>query len=226
MDDSGPVRHVRWDAMAGPPRMLVVLCHGYSANALEMAAFVEPWRAALPHAAFMAPDGPQPFEFGGPEGAPGRQWFSLHDRTPTVLEAGAAAAAPALNAAIDGECARLGLDRGAVALAGFSQGAMMVLHTGLRRIPAPLGILAYSGALLATAALEHAIAAHPPVLLVHGELDQVVPFARGPEAEAALRRLGVPVQTVWCPGVEHWVDEAGSEAGAAFLRQLVPSARA
>ena len=201
----------------------MVLCHGYSANALEMEAFVEPWRAALPHAAFMAPDGLQPFEFGGAEGASGRQWFSLHDRTPTVLEAGAAAAAPALNATIDAECARLGLGRGAVALAGFSQGAMMVLHTGLRRAPAPLGILAYSGALLATPALEHAIAAHPPVLLVHGQGDQVVPFARGLEAEAALRRLGVPVQTLWRPGVEHWVDEAGLAAGAAFLQQVLPA---
>ena len=198
-----------------------MLCHGYSANALEMDAFVEPWRAALPHAAFVAPNGPQPFEFGGP----GHQWFSLHDRTPAVLEAGAAAAAPALNATIDAECARLGLDRGAVALAGFSQGAMMVLHTGLRRTPAPLGILAYSGALLAGPGLEHAIAAHPPVLLVHGQGDEVVPFHRGPEAEAALRRLGVPVQTLWRPGVEHYVDDAGFAAGAAFLQQVLPASR-
>ena len=177
---------------------------------------MEHLRPLLPHTAFLAPDGPHPFD-----GAPfGRQWFSLRDRTPSVLAAGAAAAAPLLDAAIDAECTRLGLAPDRVALAGFSQGAMMALGTGLRRTPPPAAILAYSGALNDTPALARELSGRPPVLLVHGEQDMVVPFALGPAAERTLHRLGVPVETCWRPALGHWLDDEGIEAGLAFLRRL------
>ncbi len=206
----------RWPA-AGTPRHLVVLCHGYSANAAEMAVFVESWAPWLPGAAFMAPDAPQPFEML----PSGFQWFSLQDRTPTVLEAGARAAAPLLNATIDAECTRLGIPPDQVALVGFSQGAMMALHAGLRRSPVPACILAYSGALLDTPALGTELGGHPPVLLVHGEQDGVVPFSRAGASETALRRLGIPVETCWRRGLEHSIDAAGLAAGLEVLRRTL-----
>ncbi len=131
-----------------------------------------------------------------------------------------ARAAPLLDAIVDAECARLGLPAARVALAGFSQGAMMVLHAGLRRRPPPGAILAYAGALLDTPDLARDLSGKPPVLLVHGEADDVVPFARGPAAAESLRRLGVPVETCWCPGTGHYVDEMGLQAGAAALQRL------
>ncbi|MGI4952102.1 MAG: alpha/beta hydrolase [Janthinobacterium lividum] len=204
----------RWGATTRA-RHLVVLCHGSSSSAAEMGMLAEAWAAQLPEVAFMAPDGPQPFE----QGAPGFQWFSLWDRTPAVLERGAAAAAPLLNAAVDAECARLGIAPDQVALGGFSQGAMMALHAGLRRRPPPACILAYSGALLDTPELAAEISGRPPVLLVHGERDEVVPFARGRDSAAALQRLGIPVQTCWRPGLEHAVDAMGLGAGLMLLRQ-------
>ena len=207
----------RWGA-ADKARHLVVICHGYSSSGAEMALFGEAWARALPGTAFVAPDGPEPFE----QFPIGFQWFSLRDRTPAVLEAGARAAAPLLNAAIDAECARLGVAPNQVALAGFSQGAMMVLHAGLRRQPAPACILAYSGALLDTPALAAELAPpgqRPPVLLVHGMEDEVVPFAAGRDSEATLRRLGVPVQSEWRPGLAHSVDPEGLLAGLNWLRR-------
>ena len=185
-----------------------------------MAVFVDAWSPGLPGVAFLAPDAPHPFEFF----PVGHQWFSLSDRTPAILQAGAARAAPLLDATIDAECARLGLAPGRVVLAGFSQGAMMALYTGLRRRPAPLAILAYSGALLDTPELEHALSGRPPILLVHGESDDVVPFARGPEAAVVLRRLGLPVQTCWCAGTGHSVDAAGLQAGREALRAVLATA--
>ena len=137
---------------------------------------------------------------------------------------GARRAAPSLLATVEAELARLGLPAGAVALMGFSQGAMMVLHAGLRRAVPPAAILAYSGALLDSPALDAEMTGRPPVLLVHGEADDVVPFARGPAAEEALRRRGVPVTTSWRKGVGHWVDEGGLQVGAAMLRELPPLA--
>jgi phospholipase/carboxylesterase len=196
--------------------LLVAMCHGVGADASQMQVFVDAWAPSLPRTAFLAPDAPEPFDYDPSS----HQWFSLADRTPAVLDAGARRAAPLLDAAVDAECARLGLSPDRVAMVGFSQGAMMVLHAGLRRRPAPGAILAYSGALLDRPELGRLLSGKPPVLLVHGEADDVVPFARGREAAESLQRLGVPVETCWCSGVGHYVDDTGLRAGLAALQRL------
>ena len=106
---------------------------------------------------------------------------------PPVMEAGVRRAAGFLDAFIDAELARLGLPAEAYALMGFSQGAMTVLFTGLRRAAAPRAILAFSGALIAPETLAAELANRAPVLIVHGEADDVVPVHRSRDAEAALR---------------------------------------
>jgi phospholipase/carboxylesterase len=173
------------------------------------------WGQALPDAVFVSPHGPEPYDM-----APvGRQWFSLADRTPAKMEAGVRRAAQALDAFIDAELKRLSLPASAYALAGFSQGAMTALFTGLRRATAPRAILAYSGALLGAATLDAEIKQRPPVLLVHGERDEVVPIARSQDAERSLRAAGVPVETLWCPGLAHGIDQTGLSLGALFLQR-------
>ena len=208
---------LRWGpASKGTARQLVVLCHGVGADSHDLIDLAPTWSRALPDALFVAPDAPEPYD-----GAPtGRQWFSLQDRTPAVLDAGARRAAPHLLAYVDAELARAGLPPDAVAMMGFSQGATMVLHAGLRRPTAPRGILAYSGALLDASGLAAEVTGHSPVLLVHGEQDEVVPFSRAGASEAALTRLGIPAQTLWCPALGHGIDEAGLSAGALFLQRL------
>lgn len=208
---------LRWGpASKQAPRQLVVLCHGVGADGYDLIDLAPTWAAALPDAAFVAPHAPEAYD-----GAPhGRQWFSLADRTPSVLYAGARRAAPALDAYIDAELAQLDLARDNVALMGFSQGAMMVLHAGLRRVPVPRGLLAFSGALLFTPELAAECAGHPPTLLVHGEQDEVVPFARATASESALVHLGIPLQTLWCPGLGHAIDDAGLSAGGLFLQRI------
>ncbi len=211
----------RRPASGGAAKQLVVLCHGVGADGHDLIDLATSWEHALPDAAFIAPDGPEPYDLSMEGGASyGRQWFSLQDRTPSVLDAGARRAAPSLLGTVEAELRRLDLAPDAVALMGFSQGAMMVLHAGLRRRPPPRGILAYSGAMLDSLELDREITGRPPVLLVHGEADEVVPFARGPAAEAALRRLGVPVVTAWRPGLGHGIDEVGLTEGALFLQRI------
>jgi len=213
----------RGPASGGPARQLVVLLHGVGADGHDLIDLAHAWTPALPDAAFVAPHGPEGYDNQVPGGlphGPGRQWFSLADRSPAALHDGAARAAPLLDTYIAAELDRLGLVPDAVALMGFSQGAMMALHAGLRRRPPPCGILAYAGALLESPDLAAACTGHPPTLLVHGEEDNVVPFARAGAAEAALHRLGIPLQTLWCPGLGHAIDGAGLSTGALFLQRL------
>jgi phospholipase/carboxylesterase len=197
----------------GAPRQLVVVLHGLGADGEDLIGLAPRWAAAVPHAAFVAPDAPAPCDM-----APyGRQWFSLQDRTPARIEAEVRAVAPMLDAFLDAELARLGLPESALALAGFSQGCMMTLFTGLRRRAAPAALLGYSGALLGGERLAEEITVRPPVLLVHGEADDIVPVTAGRMAEQALRAAGVPVEALYRPGLAHGIDEVGLAAGAAAL---------
>ena len=201
----------------GPARQLVVLLHGVGADGADLIGFAPALAGALPDAAFVAPDAPSPCDM-----APfGRQWFSLQDRSPARLAAGVRGAEPALRAFLEAELSRLSLPASALALAGFSQGAMAALHTGLRMANPPAAILAYSGALLAPESLSAEVAARPPppVLLVHGEADGVVPARASRVAEAALRAAGVPVEALYIPSLDHTIDDSGLAAGIAFLRR-------
>jgi phospholipase/carboxylesterase len=210
----------RWGpASKATPTQLVVLCHGVGADGHDLIDLAPTWGHALPDALFVSVDAPLPHDSGF-----GRQWWSVADRTPAVMEAGVRQAAGFLDAFIDAELARLGLPADAYALMGFSQGAMTVLFTGLRCAIAPRAILAFSGALIAPDSLAGELANHAPVLLVHGEADDVVPAQRSRDAETALRAAGVPVEAVYVPRLGHGIDDTGLAMGALALQKGFASA--
>ena len=202
-------------ARGGTADALVVLVHGFGADGHDLIDLAALWAEAVPGALFVAPHAPEPCE-----GVPfGRQWFPLWDRSATQLEAGVAAAAAALGRFVAAEAARLLLPPGRVALMGFSQGAMTVLEAGLRgAVPGAACVLGYSGGMIGA---ERPVPSRPPVLLVHGEADEVVPAAASRAAEAALAAQGVPVRALYRPGLGHGLDEVGLAAGAEVLRGVL-----
>jgi phospholipase/carboxylesterase len=206
---------VRWGpASKGTPRQLVVLCHGLGADAHDLIDLAPSWSHALPDALFCSVDAPETHASGF-----GRQWWDVGDRNPALTEAGVRRAAAALSGFVPAELARLDLPADAYALMGFSQGAMTVLFSGLRMTPGPRAILAFSGALIAPEKLAAEMTNRTPVLLVHGEADDVVPAHRSRDAEAALRAAGVPVEATYVPRLGHGIDETGISLGALALQR-------
>jgi phospholipase/carboxylesterase len=201
-------------ASKATPKQLVVLCHGLGADAHDLIDLGHAWAHACPDAIFASVDAPFRHDSGF-----GRQWWSVADRTPSVVEAGVRVAAPHLHGFIDAELARLSLPPDAYAIMGFSQGAMMSLFAGLRRATPPRAILAFSGALIAPGTLVTEMTASAPVLLVHGEADDVVSADRSREAEATLRAAGVAVDAHFVPGLGHGIDETGISLGALALQR-------
>lgn len=205
----------------GEARQLVVLLHGVGADGNDLIGLAPYFAEALPDAAFVAPDAPFAFDM-----APfGRQWFSLADLRPEAVAAGVRRAAPMLDAFIDAELKRRGLADEQLALLGFSQGGMMALHVALRRPRACAAVLGYSGLLAAPESLGAEIRSRPPVLLVHGDADEVVPVRNLPAAAAALTAAGVGVETVRRPGLGHGIDAEGIARGAAFLARWLGNAQ-
>lgn len=202
----------------GPPRQLVVLLHGVGADGSDLIELAPLLARELPHARFVAPDGPQPCDM-----APyGRQWFSLQERRPAAMLAGLVRTAPLVDAFLDEELQRYGLDDRALALLGFSQGTMTALHVGPRRQHQPAAILGFSGALLGDDSLAAETRQRPPVMLIHGDADDVVPVEALFDAVAGLQATEIPVQWIIRPGLPHSIDPEGIAAGARFLREMLP----
>jgi phospholipase/carboxylesterase len=199
----------------GPARQLVVLLHGVGADGADLAELIPYLAPALPDAAFIAPDGPEPYDM-----APfGRQWFSLADRSGAALAAGVRDAAAILDPFLDEQLARFGLTEAELALIGFSQGTMTALHVAPRRPRAVAAVVGFSGAVVAPDSLGQELRSRPRVLLVHGDADEVVNPACLAHAEQSLAAVGMPVLAEMRPGLGHSIDGPGLGLAIGFLRQ-------
>ncbi|HKX10429.1 MAG TPA: dienelactone hydrolase family protein [Stellaceae bacterium] len=204
----------------GKPKSLVVLLHGLGADGKDLISLAPYWAPLLPETEFISPNAPFPCDM-----APyGYQWFSFQQRTPETVLAGVRAAAAFLDGFLDQVLAARGLDESRLALVGFSQGTMMSLHVGLRRAKALAGIVGYSGRLVGPDVLAQELRSKPPVLLMHGTADEMVPFESLALAEEGLTALGVPVTTVRRPGLGHSIDEVELAKGGEFLKNALDAA--
>ena len=214
----------RLEPKSGTAKQLVVFLHGYGADGNDLIDIGRAWQGLLPDAAFVSPHAPRPCG----QSPMGREWFPLTVRDPNERWAGVNAAAPDLQAFLDDELKRRGLPPKALALVGFSQGTMMALHVGLRRAVAPAAIVGFSGMLVAPEELDPEafiaeITSRPPVLLVHGDQDQVIPVQALMHAAQGLAALGVPAEWHVSPGIGHGIDQEGLRQGGEFLAKQFAS---
>ena len=208
----------RLEPRSGAARQLVVFLHGYGADGNDLIEIGRAWQQLLPQAAFVSPHAPEPCG----QAPVGRQWFALTFRDPDERWIGVNKAAPLLERFLDAELARHRLPPSALALVGFSQGTMMALHVGLRRAVAPAAIVGYSGLLVErpdgnAEAFAAEITSRPPVLLVHGDRDDLIPPQALFQATQGLAALGVPVEWHLSAGVGHGIDAEGLRHGGEFL---------
>jgi phospholipase/carboxylesterase len=203
---------------SGQAKQLVVFLHGYGADGNDLIDIGKAWQSLLPDAAFVSPHAPEPCG----QAPVGRQWFNLTFRIPNERWDGARKAAPILERFLETELARHKLPPQALALVGFSQGTMMSLHVGLRRAVSPAAIVGYSGLfVLPDDAEAKAVAAEircrPPVLLIHGDQDQLIPPQALFQSTRDLAALDVPVEWHMSAGVGHGIDQEGLRHGGDFL---------
>ena len=200
---------------------LVVFLHGYGANGADLIGLADPLMPHLPETAFVACDAPEACA-----GAPmGFQWFPIpwiDGSTEEASREGMARAAADLNAWLDATMAAEGVDASRMVLVGFSQGTMMALHVAPRRAEPVAGIVAFSGRLLDPEALAEAAVSRPPVLLVHGDADEVVPVRALPEAAEGLEAAGFErVYAHVMEGTGHGIAPDGLQVALAFVRDVL-----
>jgi phospholipase/carboxylesterase len=201
----------------GSPKQIVLFLHGYGSSGADLISLAPHWQRDLPDALFLAPNAPKRLNYL----SSGYQWWSLSAFTPQALASGAASAAPAIDAFIERKLHQYELTEASLAIVGFSQGTMMALHVGLRRPGQVAAIIGYSGMLTGGHELSHFPITRPPVLLVHGSADPVVPVAALHAAKTELENLGIDVTAHISPGVGHSVDPVGLRMGGEFVAQAL-----
>ncbi len=205
-------------AASGKTRSMVVFVHGYGADGADLLGLADVLGEHLPDTLFLAPDAPERCIGGGF----GLQWFAipwLDGSSPALAEAGLDAAAADLNGFLDARLAEAGLAPEALALVGFSQGAMMSLHVAPRRAKAMAGVVAISGRLLRPERLASEAVARPPVLLLHGDQDPVVPFGDMASAGDALVAAGFDTFGHVMRGTGHGISQDGLGVTLQFLQE-------
>ncbi|MEO8242866.1 MAG: dienelactone hydrolase family protein [bacterium] len=208
-------------AASGKTRSLVVFLHGYGANGADLLDIGDVLATHLPDTVFMAPDAPDPVP-----GAPfGFQWFSIprfDGSSEAEAQAGLAAADQQVNRFLDQRLAEAGLTDAALALVGFSQGAMMALQVAPRRAVAMAGVVSISGRLINPERLAAEARVRPPVLVMHGDQDPVVEFDEMAVAGEALVAAEFPTYGHVMKGMGHGISQDGLATMMGFLTKVLP----
>ena len=207
----------RHEPESGKITSAVFLLHGYGADGRDLIGLAGPMSEHLPDCMFVAPDAPEACTVN----PGGRQWFPI----PSMDGASETAVASSLNSSLNilgsliaQELRRVDLSESAALLFGFSQGTMVALHYSARHSRPFAGVIGFSGRLLAPERLENEAVSRPPVLLVHGDADPVVPYTCLGEAESALLSAGFTVQTHTSRGTAHGIAPDGLGMAIAFAR--------
>ncbi|MFD1194294.1 alpha/beta hydrolase [Seohaeicola saemankumensis] len=204
--------------LSGETRSVVVFLHGYGANGADLLGLADPLGEHLPDTMFIAPDAPEACA-----GAPfGYQWFPIpwiDGSSEEEAARGMQAAVEDLNAFLDGILVDEDLLPEQMVLLGFSQGSMMSLHVAPRREDPVAGVIAFSGRLLQPEVLPDEVVSRMPILLVHGDADDVVPVQSLPQAAQALQDAGfTEVFAHIMKGTAHGIAPDGLSVALAFMR--------
>ena len=203
-------------AGGGKITQLVIMCHGLGADGNDLIGLAPYYAQVLPNARFISPNAPFPCDMG----PFGYQWFSLQERTEGAMLEGAQLAKPMLDNFIDQQLAKYNLREEHLALIGFSQGCMMSLFTALRRKIPVAGVVGYSGRLIGKELIADEICCRPPLVLINGDQDELVPVEMQLIAVDVLKALGINIKGHIRPGLGHSIDDVGIQIAQNFLSRI------
>jgi len=204
-------------ANGSAPTSLAILLHGVGSDGNDLMGLVPHWANLLPGTEFVSPHAPYPYDMADQ----GRQWFSIGDSSVEAMLEGIEKATIILQKFIEEELSRTRVNASRLVLVGFSQGTMMGLHLGLCANLPMAGILGYSGRMIAGPGARKNTSSRLPVMLIHGDRDELVPVTSMLEAVQELSSHGALVQWHICAGLGHSIDQKGLMFGGKFLRDCV-----
>ena len=197
------------------PKNAVILCHGYGGDGKDISILAGYWRTYLPDTIFICPDAPEKCSAS----TSGFQWFDLIDETPEQILSKSLVAEIKLNKLIDEVKEKNNLLANQIVIGGFSQGCMISLQTGIKRKDEINSIIGYSGRIINTEHLGKNIVSRPNIILMHGDIDQVVPIDGLLEAKNFFNKNNYEIETKIFKNCEHRIPTEGSSLGLQFIKK-------
>ena len=199
----------------GKPKQAIILCHGYGGDGQDVSSLAINWQRFLPDAIFLCPNAPEICSVN-PQGY---QWFDLTSENEEAILEKSLVAEKKLNIFLDQVCEKLQLEYKSLALVGFSQGAMLAVQVGIKKIKKINCLIGYSGKIINKKHLSNHINSKPKIFLMHGENDTIVPATHLLEAKEYLKSNGIGVKTKIFKNCEHKISVEGSSLGLEFLKK-------
>ena len=197
------------------PRQAIILCHGYGGDGKDISVLAINWQRFLPDAIFLCPNAPEVCSIN-PQGY---QWFDLSSENEEIILEKSLKAEKTLSTFIDQIFDNLHLEPINIALVGFSQGCMMILQVGLKKIQQINCLIGYSGKVINQKHLSNNINSKPKIFLMHGENDEIVSPTHLLEAREYLKKYNINVKTKLFKNCEHRIPVEGSSLGLDFLKK-------
>ena len=197
------------------PKSAVILCHGYGGDGKDISILANYWRAHLPDTIFICPDAPEKCA-ASPTGF---QWFDLMDQAPEQVLSKSLVAENKLNKLIDEVKDKNNLLADQIVIGGFSQGCMISLQAGIKRKDTINSIVGYSGRIIDAAHLGKNIVSMPNIILMHGDIDQIVPVNSFLEAKDFFNKNNYKIESHIFKNCEHRIPTEGTSLGLQFIKK-------
>jgi phospholipase/carboxylesterase len=197
------------------PKNAVILCHGYGGDGKDISILAGYWKHHMPDTVFICPDAPEKCAVS----PTGFQWFDLMNQSADQILTKSFIAEMKLNKLIDEVKEKFNLKTSSISIGGFSQGCMISLQTGLKRLDKLNSIIGFSGRIISTEHLSKNIVSRPNIILMHGDIDEVVPISSLLEAIEFFNNKNYKIETKIFKNCEHRIPTEGTSLGLEFLKK-------
>ena len=195
----------------------IILLHGYGGDGKDISILSLNWKRYLPNTIFICPNGHETCEIN----PSGYQWFDLTKEDQSYILEESIKAENVIKKFIEEVKTEYNLSNQQICLSGFSQGCMMSLNVGLTSNEKFLCVVGFSGKIIDQINLKDRIKNSTDTLLIHGDVDQIVPSTHLLEAKDFLIRNNIPVETLLIKNCDHHIPiEASSTALNYILKKI------
>jgi len=195
----------------------IILLHGYGGDGKDISMLTLNWKRHLPNTIFICPNGHEKCAIN----PSGYQWFDLTKEDPSYILEESIKAENVIKKFIEEVKTEYNLSNQQICLSGFSQGCMMSLNVGLTSNEKFLCVVGFSGKIIDQINLKDRIKNSTDTLLIHGDVDQIVPSTHLLEAKDFLIRNNIPVETLLIKNCDHHIPiEASSTALNYILKKI------
>ena len=195
----------------------VILLHGYGGDGEDISMLTLNWKRFLPNTVFLSPNGHEKCNIN-PNGF---QWFDLSIDDPQYILEQSLKAEKVINLFIDEVKQKYNLDSSKICISGFSQGCMMSINIGLTSKENFACVVGFSGKIIDKKNLSERITSKPKIMLIHGDLDSIVPSNYLLDAKDFLIREKVDVHTKIINNCEHNIPIEASSLALEFIKKNI-----